>query len=368
MNAKTAYSLNTSASDAINDIKNQFGDFQHKLILIFASSEFNQDEICNNMCQTFPDTAIIGCSTAGEITSGKMLKNSVVAMGLTEALIEDINVQVLENIGSENNVEAVFEQFENHYHQKMNAMDISRYVGLIMIDGLSGAEEKIMDKIGDLTNITFIGGSAGDDLKFETTYVYANGKIYTDAAVMALLKPAGEFRTLKTQSFKCLDKQLAVTRANQSKREVLEFNHMPAVKAYAEAVGGTPDNVEDYFMINPLGLMVSGEPYVRSPQQVKGDGLIFYCNVLEGMNLSLLESTDIIKGTKEDLSATLNELGKMSAIINFHCILRTLELEKEKKTDAYGEIFKDIPTVGFSTYGEEYIGHINQTSTMLIFK
>ncbi len=60
--------------------------------------------------------------------------------------------------------------------------------------------------------------------------------------------------------------------------------------------------------------------------------------------------------------------GRISAIINFHCILRTLELEQKNLTEEYGRIFSGIPTIGFSTYGEEFIGHINQTSTMLVFQ
>ncbi len=117
-------------------------------------------------------------------------------------------------------------------------------------------------------------------------------------------------------------------------------------------------------MKHPVGLMIDGEPYVRSPQQIKGDSMIFYCNVLEGMDLTLLESTDIVQDTEKDVEAKLN----ISGLINFHCILRTLELKGLEQTAAYGKIFTDIPTVGFSTYGEEYMGHINQTSTMLVFR
>ncbi len=61
-------------------------------------------------------------------------------------------------------------------------------------------------------------------------------------------------------------------------------------------------------------------------------------------------------------------MGQISGIIDFHCILGTLELRQKGQTDAYGQIFAAIPAIGFSTYGEEYIGNINQTSTMLVFK
>ena len=86
------------------------------------------------------------------------------------------------------------------------------------------------------------------------------------------------------------------------------------------------------------------------------------------MEVRLLESTNIIEDTKNALEKKISEFGRIEGIINFHCILRTLELEKKNLVKQYGEIFSDIPTIGFSTYGEEYIGHINQTSTMLVFK
>ena len=77
--------------------------------------------------------------------------------------------------------------------------------------------------------------------------------------------------------------------------------------------------------------MVNGEPYVRSPQQIKGESIVFYCNIKEGTELTLLESTDIIADTQKDLKQK-TAIEKPAGIINFHCILRTLELE-EKKTN-----------------------------------
>jgi len=83
--------------------------------------------------------------------------------------------------------------------------------------------------------------------------------------------------------------------------------------------------------------------------------------------LELMEAQDMIPDTEAAIKAADQELGGIQALIVFNCILRTLQLENEGKTEFFGKIFAGYPTVGFSTYGESYIGHINQTATMLAF-
>ncbi len=366
MKIKTAYSVKPDPQNAIADIRAQFRDIDPKLIVYFASSIFSGEEIADRMEETFPGAETIGCSTAGEIVTGKMLTKSVVAMAFSKEAIKDCKVEVIENLNKESR--RAFNAFERHFGKSMKELDPRKYVGLIFIDGLSGKEELVMDKMGDLTNVTFIGGSAGDDLKFESTSVYANGKSYPHSAVVALLEPIDEFAFIKTQSFCELPRKLTVTKADEFKREVIEFNNRPAAVAYAEAVGVPVAEAPNRFMHNPVGLVFEGEPFVRSPQQIKEDGMVFYCSVKEGMELSLLESTDIIASTKDSLEAAQAELGGVSGIVNFNCILRTLELGQKGLSEAYGKLFESAPTVGFSTYGEQYIGHINQTATMLVFK
>jgi hypothetical protein len=161
---------------------------------------------------------------------------------------------------------------------------------------------------------------------------------------------------------------LLVTKANEANREIVEFNHMPAAQAYAEALGIPVADAPNHFMHNPVGVVYEGEPFVRSPQQIRGNSIFFYCSVKEGIELTLLESTDIIASTKKALDAARAELGGISGIINFNCILRTLELREKGLSNIYGELFTDYPTIGFSTYGEQFIGHMNQTSTMLVFR
>lgn len=368
MGIATSHSSAATAGEAAAKLKTDLGAGRPKLLLYFASSRFDPGELAQALQKAFPDSKLMGCTTAGELTTGAMLKNSVVAMAFGADVVEEVAVELASGIRDADPIPHVFAAFARELHVDMRSARPDEYIGLVLHDGLSGAEEKVNDRIGDLTNVVFVGASAGDDLKFEKTFVMCGDRAESNASVLALLKPKVPFQLLKTQSFRPVGKILKATRVDEKTRTVLEFNGRPAAQAYAEAIGTTVADLANHFMHNPVGLVAEGDVFVRSPQQLKGDAVVFYCQVLEGMELSLLEGTDIVADTRKALTAKRQQMGGCSGVVNFHCILRTLELEQKKETESYGQVFKDFPTVGLSTYGESYIGHINQTSTMVLFR
>ncbi len=367
MAIKTAYSTG-DLPEAVANLNAQCGDTQPRVVICFASAKHDPSALSQQMKAAYPAACVVGCSTAGEIAGGKMMTKSVVAMFLDEKVVEDAAVAVVENLSGGPCVREAFAEFERHFNAPVSSLDIRKHVGMVLVDGLSGAEEGLMEKIGDRSDLFFVGGSAGDDLKFQRTYVLADGKTYTDAAVLLVLRLRNGFDIIKTQSFKITGKLLVATSVDEAHRTVIEFNHKPAIASYSEAVGVPAQEATAQFMRHPLGLMIAGEPFVRSPQRVQDQAMVFYCQIKEGMELQLLEATDIVTDTRAALEAKKATAGHVAGLINFNCILRTLQLQSENRCDQYGAIFSGIPTVGFSTYGEEYLGHMNQTSTMLLFR
>jgi hypothetical protein len=366
MKAKLANCTDPGLDAAVRKIVEELKDADARLIVYFASTCYEPAALARQMAAAFPGVTTVGCTTAGEIISGRMLEHSISAMALGSELVIRAEARLLGHVAA-NAREAVtgaFASFSQALGHDMSDLDHDRFVGIILADGLSVAEERLMDAIGDKTNIAFVGGSAGDDLKFQKTHVFSGPAAASDAAVLVVMEAAVPFQILKTQSFRALPRKLVATKVNEPMRRVLEFNGQPAVAAYADAVGTTPEQAASRFMVNPVGLVVGDEIFVRSPQRIEGTSIYFYCSIVEGTELALLESTDIVADTEKAVSA----VGDASAIIDFDCILRTLELRQKGQCDAYGCIFARTPTLGFSTYGEEYIGHINQTSTMLVFR
>jgi len=369
MKYDVAYSVAENEETAVAEVKSKIGDENPALLIFFTSRKFDADKLNTAIDSEFGDIPYMGCTTAGELVTGKMLEGSLSVMTFSSEVIEDVKIESVDlTSGVDSGINKAFSGFNDHYQIDPSEMDFEKYVGLMLVDGLNGLEEEINDKIGNKTSISFVGGSAGDDFNFKATYVFANNYYGTNGAVLAVVKPRGKFRVLKTQSFGVTDKTMVPTKVNKKERKVIEFNNKPATEAYAEVLGIKEEEVENYFFENPVGLVFDPEnPFVRSPQSaLDNQAISFYCGVDEGVELSLLKQKDIIEQTKKDLDKDFNENGTPSAIINFNCILRKAGLEKNDQKEEFGALYKDIPTIGFNTYGESLLAHMNQTSTMLL--
>jgi hypothetical protein len=365
MTIKTTISSQRDPVGAAREISEAFAGLKPTLLVFFATSKLEGDALCRELGKAFAGVPSIGCTTSGELAQGRMLKDSVVAAAFEADVISQARVALVLDMASEPQLRQALDEVL----PGGDPLDPSTHVGLILHDGLSLHEENVMATLSALSNIAFVGGSAGDDLAFHTTRVFANFEAVSGASALAVIKPARGYRILKTQSFDVLDEVLTVTDADEATRTVHTFNGRPAAEEYARAIGVPVTKLASRFFTNPLGLVTaSGEPYVRSPMRVQEKSVVFYCQIKKGMQLSLLQARDIVADTARDLDLAVQGMQSISGLLNFHCILRTLELEERGQTEAYGNLFTQMPMLGFSTYGESYIGHINQTSTMVLFE
>jgi len=369
MKIKSVFSEKKSVAEAAADIKEQLAEFDVTMLVFFASWEaYDHDKISAEMQSAFPNAVVYGCSSHTEICNDKTLTSSVTAMAFSPEVISDVKVEVLEKISDKVDVKSAFKSFDAYFKTPMATADYKEYSGIVLVDSFSAKEEEVMDKIGNQTNIVFVGGSASDALKFDKTYVYANGKAYSDAALLAVFKTKKGVDYIKTQSFDVTDTKLTVTKADPKRRAVIEFDHKPAAVRYAEALEIDRSEIDSEFFAAPVGMVVDNDVYIRSCLRADGDTMIFHCGMMEGMNLKICKIRNIIPDTKKAVEDKAKELGSIAGIVDFRCVRRTIQMTDENTLDDYAAIFNGIPTIGFSTYGEEFLGHINQTSTMLVFK
>ena len=341
-----------------------------RFLCVFFSARHPANDLAQALKTAYPDTTVIGCTTAGELSDHGFTEQGVSALGMDDRIVKRMAVATAERCQSDPKaVQQALQQLSNSLQVDLDQVDPARYLGLVVTDGTSGHEEKVMDNLAaEAFNLTFVGGSAGDDLQFQQAFVMAEGQVYTDTAVLALLETHRPFTILKTQSFRPTGTVWQVTSADPDNRIVHEFDGRPAAEVYAETLGISKSEIGNRFMRNPIGLLVGDEPYVRSPQQPEGENSIrFYCQVTEGSRVHLLETADMVADTKRDLERVGNELGSLSGLLVFNCILRYLDAKDRNIVDALGSCYGIAPAAGFNTYGEQYLGHINQTATIVCF-
>lgn len=364
---KSGYSASRDASAVAHELGDQLQEVTPRAIVFFCSHHHDGAAISAALRKRFVEAEVIGCTTAGEFTQGQYGVNGVSAMAFGGEVLRRCSGALLRaQDGVEAGARAAGEKLSRGFGD-LRQLDPAKCVGVALVEGLRMKEEQINEALGNLAPlISFVGGSAGDNLEFKQTRVFYNGEATDDGAALLLIESAVPFKVAKTCSFTPTGKKWTVTRADVPTRTIYELDGKPIAQVYADAVGKSPDGLDGaVFMESPLGLMIDGKPWIRSPQQLLPDGgLRFYCQVLPGMEIHLMQSTDLVKDSKEAVAQATQELRGGLA---FNCILRRLELDAKKLHPPFYDVFQGTQTAGFHTYGESWLGHINQTLTALLF-
>jgi hypothetical protein len=228
-------------------------------------------------------------------------------------------------------------------------------------------EEQVVAILANaVEDVPIVGGSAGDDLRFEESYVYADGAFISDAALFALFITTLPFATIKTQHFTASEQRLVITKANPETRVVEEINGRLAAEEYARMVGIEVGELTPMvFSTYPVMLRLGGEYYVRSIQKVNEDGsLTFFCAIDEGLVLRVAQGENLVDNLDNAFKQVRMTIHEIKLTIGFDCILRRLEVMNKGLEDEVGQIMIQNNVIGFSTYGEQFSAvHVNQTFT-----
>ncbi len=345
------------------------GNEKFAAVFFFTSGNYDVAELGQALSNFYPDTQIYGCTSAGVIGEDGYRENAVSAFALPESNFH-VEGQVISDISSidmstwTENTKSLL----NRFNSAVDGPTKDQSFGLVLIDGLSLAEETVLSAVyPELGDIPLFGGSSGDDLKFRETKLFCNGIATTDSAVLILVHTTCPFHVFRTEHFVETDRKMVITEADPASRIVHEINASPATEEYARLIGVKTEELNSsLFAAHPVMVRVGGAYYVRSIQRPEGeDGLRFFCAIDEGLVLTLAKGQDLVTNLKKTLINVEAEIGKPELIIGCDCIFRKLELEQTpSKFKQVSKILADHNVYGFSTYGEQFAGmHVNQTFT-----
>lgn len=310
------------------------------------------------------ETAVIGCTTAGEIAGG-YTEGRVVAIGLPAGhfaaetlLIPDLgrldpDALIGAMIRARGSLARGHPQWEHEF-------------AFLMVDGLSAKEDELTAALASgLGPVPLFGGSAADGTRFRETLVLHGGQALRHAAVMAMVRTDCPVRVFKTDHLHPTATRMVVTEADPARRIVRRINAEPAALEYARLVGKDPAQLSPFiFAAHPVVVRIGGRHHVRAIRQVEPNGdLIFYSAIDEGLVLTLAEPADMVAHLETELAALSRPVAP-AAILACDCVLRRMEAEERQVAGRLSDILRRYRVAGFSTYGEQLNAmHVNQTLT-----
>ena len=344
----------------------------NKLLLFFASTIYDYEQLVTLFCQKFPNTKVVGLTTVGEISPQGIHENTLTVSAFSG---DDLHVSAvfMENIHRF----PIFQRNELVQAAQSIGMNLHSTAperegfAIVLPNGLINAEERMLSIVNSLfktEGFPVFGGTAGDDAKFVATKTSLNERISTTSGIVIFVKLRAQFKIYKESIFEPFsDDVLVATKVGVENRKVYEFNGKPAAAEYARLLDVQVGQLEQKFMAHPLGF-VGKQLSVGSPMCVNDDNSIsFYCQVARNAEMRVLQPLDILQTMDNTVAQLTRDFKQIEGVFAINCILRKIQFQQTNMLQEVNKRFSQMGNVfGFCSYGEQLQNEqINQTLVLL---
>lgn len=342
-----------------------------KLVMFFTSKKYDIRQVGQLFRERFPSVAVVGCTTAGEIsdlgfTEGSISAFSIAADDFEVApyLIKDIKQRA---ILAKNDLLATAEKIGITPNSEDGFV-------ITLIDSGQSAEEKVLSILSNtFPKLNLVGGSAASE-DFKEQLVSVNGETEANAAVVIFIRTSREFLIYKENIYVPTNIELDVTKVDIQKRLVLEFNGKPATEEYARNLGISLDylkaNFQDVFFENPVGRTFGDDVWITDPISIVDEtGIGFAALIMSHTTVKLLKPVNALTEAAKTIETVKQKLPNCKGVILFNCFFRYLQFKKDNQRELIAAEYKKLGSIcGFNTHGEQLNRHhMNQTLTLVAF-
>ncbi len=375
--------LGAEAGDFLGaEIRKQIGGVPDAII-VFAAPQDDYGSLLSRLSDAAGTSTIVGCSSAGEFTntgSGNGLSCAIALRSPKMAFKASIGKNL-----SGDRKDAAFQMASQF--GGIDSPGFKNRAAIVFVDALAGHSEDLINELTICTGGTyrFVGGGAGDNAKFDKTFVFFGKEAFANAAVALELLSEKPLGIGARHGWTAAGAPMRVTDSDAS--AVKTFNIAPAVEAFQDHADTTaqafdPANPLPFFLHNVVGVRTEQGYKLRVPLGVSPEGGVITAAEVPSGSSACIMSTGPDSAAVAAAAATRDAVQQVKASGNepkaalfFDCVATRLRLGSgfDDELEAVGRELHGIPFTGFNSYGQivrsegQFSGFHNCTAVVCVF-
>ena len=337
--------------------------------LLFTSCVQDQNKIMEGAKSVLGDVPVIGCTSSAALCTQDGYLNKETGYSGMMLFGGDLEVVTAGSAQTSETPREVGRRVAKEAISKVKGADVEP--DFFFMSASPANEEEYLEGIQDVIgNVPVFGGSAADNTVEGKWSILNDGEAFADGVTIAIFYTKGEMKNLYTGAYHETNNVGVITKV-RDERTLVEIDHEPALKKYAEWTGKSVESLMGNNLLTeticaPLGVKdpIGKVTAVRHPMFGNDDlSMNIGANLAE--NTAVIQLSNTPEGILKANEETINNLNKLmvseaNSYFLVHCGGRRLGLALSQIEDKiYPEVKKVIPNKEFLmvfTFGEYGMG------------